>query len=104
MPHKKAYIGFLPLTEGKTLKIKVWNEPWGVWDRVTHTKPKTVEIGFEHLYIIPAEAVHTELSDNTVEYAVLIITVVGGISVEGHTLNFCSPIGENLALKSRLGS
>ena len=113
--HEKAYIGFLPLTNGKSLTMKVWDEPWSTWNDVGEDNfhgAKTVNIPNDHLYILPAEAVHTEMCDEDVDYMVMIIAINTSydpdksdqisLDVKNHVMNFKASDGESLKSKMHL--
>ena len=101
---EKAYVGFIPMTKGKPLTIRVWDKPWRRWTNESGYHDVVLNTG--ELYILPAEAVHTELCDADYEYMVMIITlpkfddsdavVAGSLQIEQHNLNFKKHNGTRL--------
>lgn len=97
---QKAYVGFIPMTDGKQLTIRSWDKPWSSCEDEDSilSNPTDVTIDPEHLYILPAEAPHTEICDSGVDYLVLIITLeklddkgkptTGDVRVKKTILNF----------------
>ena len=99
--HEKAYIGFMPITNGAKLTIRTWDKPWNTWPAgagADHGEFSDAVLEKEQLYMIPAKAVHTEICDTAVDYLVMYITIgnqdaagnilTGGPQIGMHNLNF----------------